>query len=103
MDSVLSEAVLRRGVGGPTVMTAQLDHLLRRGRHEPHRGRRRPRLEEFHGGSTHVVGAVSADIDRMPIAHPGVARRVLMPSKTGVFDSPQQLSDQRQSRFEPDS
>ncbi|MGN9810226.1 helix-turn-helix domain-containing protein [Micromonospora sp. BQ11] len=29
LDSVLSEAVLRRTVGGPPVMTAQLDHLLK--------------------------------------------------------------------------
>ncbi|RQX00052.1 helix-turn-helix domain-containing protein [Micromonospora inaquosa] len=29
LESVLSEAVLRRKVGGPNVMTAQLDHLLR--------------------------------------------------------------------------
>ncbi|MEU8153133.1 helix-turn-helix transcriptional regulator [Micromonospora sp. NPDC048986] len=29
LESVLSEAVLRRTVGGPNVMTAQLDHLLR--------------------------------------------------------------------------
>ncbi|MFF0232697.1 helix-turn-helix domain-containing protein [Micromonospora sp. NPDC005254] len=29
LESVLSEAVLRRTVGGPNVMTAQFDHLLR--------------------------------------------------------------------------
>ncbi|MEU8130013.1 helix-turn-helix transcriptional regulator [Micromonospora sp. NPDC049049] len=29
LESVLSEAVLRRTVGGPNVMTAQIDHLLR--------------------------------------------------------------------------
>ncbi|MEU1244076.1 helix-turn-helix transcriptional regulator [Micromonospora parva] len=29
LESVLSEAVLRRTVGGPNVMTAQLDHLLK--------------------------------------------------------------------------
>ncbi|MET8547420.1 helix-turn-helix domain-containing protein [Micromonospora zamorensis] len=29
LESVLSESVLRRTVGGPNVMTAQLDHLLR--------------------------------------------------------------------------
>ncbi|MGC4749657.1 helix-turn-helix domain-containing protein [Micromonospora sp. DT201] len=29
LESVLSEAVLRRTVGSPTVMTAQLDHLLK--------------------------------------------------------------------------
>ncbi|MEV4719867.1 helix-turn-helix transcriptional regulator [Micromonospora noduli] len=29
LESVLSEAVLRRTVGGPSVMTAQLDHLLK--------------------------------------------------------------------------
>ncbi|WP_059007976.1 helix-turn-helix domain-containing protein [Streptomyces specialis] len=32
---VLDEAVIRRSVGGPNVMAAQLDHLLQRGR-EPH-------------------------------------------------------------------
>ncbi|MGW0505678.1 helix-turn-helix domain-containing protein [Micromonospora sp. NPDC003241] len=29
LESVLSEAVLRRGVGGPAIMSGQLDHLLR--------------------------------------------------------------------------